>query len=73
MTLSEQECTQKWEQISSKLDNLDALVNELVKQAEAIPEMGRTDVARLHATVAYIATNLENSNLVHKDTLLFIS
>ncbi len=73
MTLSEQECTQKWEQISDSLDNIDKVVNELVKQAEMVLEMERTEVARLHATVAYIATNIENSkSLLDQESVLII-
>lgn len=59
MTLSEEECSQKWSEISKTLSEIDKRIKDLVFEYENISEEDKIQAAKLHSSAALIMTELE--------------
>ena len=60
MTLNEEECAQKWSEITEKLAAIDALIKDLVGTHQKLAEMENIEIAKLHEAASYAMTELEN-------------
>ena len=65
MTLNEQECAQKWSEISAKLAAIDVLIDDITAMYPKIDEMENIEIAKLHQAAAYVMTELEKCKKVN--------
>ena len=59
MTLTEEECAQKWAAISETLQNIDDLIKDLVQTHQKSAEFENVEIAKLHHAAAFTMTELE--------------
>ena len=62
MSLTEEECTQKWTFLTEKLAEIDILIKDLTKTHQKSTEMESIEVAKLHQSAAFVMTELEKCN-----------
>ena len=59
MTLTEEECAQKWAAISEKLNYIDSLIKDLIQFHQKSAEIENREIAKLHQSAAFAMTELE--------------
>ena len=64
MTLTEEECAQKWVSVSETLDTLNNLIKDLVQTHQKSTEFENIDIAKLHQAAALTMTELEKCKIL---------
>lgn len=59
MTLTQEECAQKWTSLSESLNAIDILIKDLVQTHQKSAAFENIEAAKLHQAAAFTMTELE--------------